>query len=344
MVQNGKLASYTAGFAKGNRISKFIKNVVEDFINFNIDSLHLDRNRRYNIPLSYTIFLNNINSNLRLVESKFYQGYTKFKIKFGRNYKKDIALIKSLRKKFKKKIDLSLDINHAYPVELSIQVLQELRKYNISITEEPCVNLNFDDIAVVKEKTGVKVMLDESIKTIDDLIKANDAKAIDVLNIKLGRLGGITKALEFVKKCTELDIPIYFGHAGELSTGIVYSILTYILADQKYNVNIIGFELVPPKDLYNFDINSIEDFIKKGTMIIALKNLNFSLEEDLENILENNKIIYSKNDERTFKYRINEFLKEVIYKCVTSSRLLEPIFINNHNPRKGKRNDSMGRI
>ena len=64
----------------------------------------------------------------------------------------------------------------------------------------------------------LKVCFDEEVKCMGDLVKLHQLNAIDELNLKIGRVGGITNSLEMMNYCYDNDIACWIG--GMFETGI----------------------------------------------------------------------------------------------------------------------------
>src|SRR5204863_4999264 len=99
-------------------------------------------------------------------------------------------------------LPLRLDANGAWPVDQAIARLKEMRdRFNIESVEQPIAAGTGDaegDLAGlrrVRAEAGVKVMVDESLCTLDDGRRIIDAGAADIFNIRIGKCGGLLGAL-----------------------------------------------------------------------------------------------------------------------------------------------------
>jgi len=336
MTNNNNAASYTAGFSKGMSENLSTQETVTSFLNFDLRSLSVESSKNYSFPITYTLFYLGTKRIMNLLEKKVKEGYCKFKLKCGHNYKHDMNMIKRISDTFGKSIDLALDVNHALTLPNAIRLLEFAKQHDVAMVEEPCLNQTFSDIAEIRRISGLSIMLDESVKNITDLEQAIENNAIDILNIKLGRIGGLEKLQPILSCCRKYDIPIYFGHSGELSTGIIYSILAAITAIENYGLTIKGFELVPPYEMYLFDINDIRQYINNGNIQMSLNDVEKEQHADIETLLKKEHICYSKNGMSGMKYKISNTLQSIAYKALTLLWLIEPIVVNRHNPRRGR--------
>jgi O-succinylbenzoate synthase len=136
----------------------------------------------------------------------------KIKIKPGR----DVALVEALRERFPE-LPLMVDANSAYTLA-DADHLAALDRYWLMMIEQP---LGWDDIvdhATLQKRLATPVCLDESIHGAEDARRALELGACQVVNIKVGRVGGIASAIAVHDVCRGLSVPVWCG--GMLESGI----------------------------------------------------------------------------------------------------------------------------
>jgi o-succinylbenzoate synthase len=139
-------------------------------------------------------------------------GRIKIKIKPGR----DVGDATAVRKAFPK-IKLQVDANSAYTLD-NFQVLKPFDQLDLLLIEQP---LNEDDIwdhAKMQAEFKTPICLDESIVSPRHARYAIEMKSCRVINIKAGRIGGLSQALLTHDLCREHGLPVWCG--GMLETGI----------------------------------------------------------------------------------------------------------------------------
>jgi L-alanine-DL-glutamate epimerase-like enolase superfamily enzyme len=119
------------------------------------------------------------------------EGYRKFQLKSGSAPEEDIARIKASRKVLADDDVLVADANTGWRQHEAIRVANGVREVNVYI-EQPCVTL--EECLAVRANTDLPMVLDEVITGVVPLLRARDAGAMDVVNIKISRVGGLTKA------------------------------------------------------------------------------------------------------------------------------------------------------
>ena len=124
-------------------------------------------------------------------------GYDTLKIKIGDNPKKDVERVKAIHASLDPHIKLRLDANQGWTAEESVQLLWALEKENIvaEFIEQPVAADDIEGLKYIKERVQTPVLADESIFSYKDAKRLLDMQAIDYVNIKLAKTGGITQAL-----------------------------------------------------------------------------------------------------------------------------------------------------
>ncbi|MBK7680048.1 MAG: dipeptide epimerase [Chitinophagaceae bacterium] len=127
------------------------------------------------------------------------EGYPAIKIKLGKRGKTDVERIKAIRAAVGKKIPLRIDANQGWKVNEAIETLKALAKYDIQHCEEPIARWKFLKLRKIKKNSPIPIMADESCGDDHDAERLIELKACDYFNIKLGKSGGIFKALKIVR-------------------------------------------------------------------------------------------------------------------------------------------------
>lgn len=151
---------------------------------------------------------------LRLIERHAAEGYRRIKVKIKPGW--DIDVIKEVRRHFPD-IPLMADANSAYRLGDAAR-LKDLDAYNLMMIEQP---LAFDDIidhAALQAQLSTPICLDESIHSAEDARKAIELGSCKIINIKIGRVGGLTEARRIHDLCLDNGIPVWCG--GMLESGI----------------------------------------------------------------------------------------------------------------------------
>ena len=131
------------------------------------------------------------------------QGYRRFQLKVGGNADEDIKRIRSVAEKMETGDKLIADANTGWLTHEAVRVANAVSDIDVYI-EQPC--LSYDECFAVRKKTNHPFILDESINNMRTLLKAYHDQAMDAVNIKISKFGGITKAALARDICSELGI------------------------------------------------------------------------------------------------------------------------------------------
>src|SRR5699024_1449789 len=120
------------------------------------------------------------------------QGVKRVKIKIKRDH--DIDVIKKVRSIFPH-LSLMVDANSAYSLK-DIEHLNKFDDYNLLMIEQPLGHDDISEHAVLQKELQTPLCLDESIYSLEDVKLAHKLGSCKVINLKLGRVGGLTEAIK----------------------------------------------------------------------------------------------------------------------------------------------------
>lgn len=156
----------------------------------------------------------NIEDLKALVRSFLAEGYKRIKVKIKPGY--DVEVMRALREAFPD-VAMMADANSAYTLE-DIDRLKQLDAFNLTMIEQPLASDDIIDHATLQKQLRTPICLDESIHSLEDTRKAVELGSTKIINIKIGRVGGLTEAKKIHDYCMEKDIPVWCG--GMLESGI----------------------------------------------------------------------------------------------------------------------------
>ena len=139
------------------------------------------------------------------------QGYPAIKVKLGKNGKTDIERIKAIREAVGNEIPVRIDANQGWNVEEAIVTLKALAPFDIQHCEEPIPRWAFMELPRVKKASPIPIMADECCGDEHDAERLIKLNACDYINIKLGKSGGIFKALKMVRMAEAAGIHLQIG-------------------------------------------------------------------------------------------------------------------------------------
>jgi len=172
-------------------------------------------------------------------------GYKRIKLKFRPGW--DITMVREVRGSFPD-MTFHIDCNSAYTLD-DIEMFTELDRYRLAMIEQPLSHDDLIDHAVLQERIETPICLDESITSPDKARKAAQIGACRWINIKPGRVGGITNALEIHDICQEAGITCWIGGMLESAVGAAHCLALATLPNIRYPSDIFPSERFYERDI-----------------------------------------------------------------------------------------------
>jgi cis-L-3-hydroxyproline dehydratase len=148
------------------------------------------------------------------------QGYTKFQLKVGGNPDTDIARIHAAAAKLQTGDVLIADANTGWTQHQALRVADAVRNVDVYI-EQPC--LHYDECLAVRQHTNRPFVLDEVIDDVHMVLRGYADKAMDVINLKISKVGGLTRARQIRDLCVSLGIAMTIEDTwgGDITTAAI---------------------------------------------------------------------------------------------------------------------------
>ena len=131
------------------------------------------------------------------------EGYTKFQLKVGGSVADDIARIRAVRDVLEPSDTLVADANTGWLPHQAARVVRGVEDVDVYI-EQPCKS--YEECLMIRRRASHPFILDENITSIDVLLKAHGDGAMDAINIKISKVGGLTKARQIRDLCVHLGL------------------------------------------------------------------------------------------------------------------------------------------
>ena len=139
-------------------------------------------------------------------------GRIKIKIKPGR----DVGDVEAVRSAFPD-LKLQVDANSAYTLDTAGALLP-LDDFELLLIEQPLAEDDLWDHSQLAPRFKTPLCLDESITSVKHARQALEMKACSIINIKPGRVGGLSQGAAIHDLCAEQGVPVWCG--GMLETGV----------------------------------------------------------------------------------------------------------------------------
>ena len=146
------------------------------------------------------------------------QGYHAIKLKVGRRLADDLAAVKAVTAAAGPDMPLRLDANGAWRsvAEAAAAIEAFAQAAPIAWIEQPLPRRNLEGLRLLRQRTGVPVMADESLHSLRDAYELARAEAADVFNVYVSEAGGVMAAANIFAFAASLDIPCIIGSQAEM--------------------------------------------------------------------------------------------------------------------------------
>lgn len=148
------------------------------------------------------------------------QGYTRFQLKVGGDSDVDIERIRAVRAMLKPNDRLVADANTGWTQHEAVRVVRAVRDVDVYI-EQPC--LTYEECLAVRRHSDHPFVLDENVDGLDMLLRAKADLAMDVVNLKISKLGGLTKTKQVRDLCVSMGIAMTLEDSwgGDVTTAAI---------------------------------------------------------------------------------------------------------------------------
>jgi L-alanine-DL-glutamate epimerase-like enolase superfamily enzyme len=148
------------------------------------------------------------------------QGYTRFQLKVGGDPDTDIERIRAVRAMLLPSDRLVADANTGWTQHEAMRVVRGVHDLDVYI-EQPCTS--YEECLAVRRNTTHPFVLDENIDSLDMLLRAKADLAMDVVNLKISKLGGLTKTKQARDLCVSMGIAMTLEDSwgGDITTAAI---------------------------------------------------------------------------------------------------------------------------
>ena len=160
------------------------------------------------------------------------------RLKMGQDFEQNKVAVEAVRLIFGDNYDLRIDTNGAWNLELALEHIPLIEKYNVKVVEEPLIPEDPDlaEFAGMIRDNGVIMMADESACSLEDVERIIKEKNYSMINVRLSKCGGFQNSFRIIDQLRtnglSFQIGCQLGESGILSAA--GRALGLLCSDAKY--------------------------------------------------------------------------------------------------------------
>jgi L-alanine-DL-glutamate epimerase-like enolase superfamily enzyme len=175
---------------------------------------------RTRIKTSITIGILPLTATVDKAKEFVARGFTSLKLKGGADVEDDIQRVMAVREAVGGRIELRFDANQGYSEAAALQFVEKVRPARLALIEKPTHRGDFDLLGRLTDEVPIPVMVDERLMNLRDTFRLVRCDFVDMVNIKLMRVGGVTEALRINAVACAGDSEAIVGCVNEAALGI----------------------------------------------------------------------------------------------------------------------------
>ena len=150
------------------------------------------------------------------------RGFETLKIKVGKDIGVDLERVKAIYSAVEGRALLRLDANQGWTAKQAVYAIQTLEDAGVKLelVEQPVKAQDLEGLKYVTERVHTPIMADESVFGPAEVIDLIRMRAADIINIKLMKTGGLSKAIQIADICGVYQVECMIGCMIETSISV----------------------------------------------------------------------------------------------------------------------------
>lgn len=150
------------------------------------------------------------------------EGFTVLKLKVGTDASGDLNRIRAVCEAAGPQAMIRLDANQGWTAREAVRIIDRIcaEGLPIELVEQPVKRDDIDGLAYVTERSDIPIMADESVFDIRDVVELIRRRAVDLVNIKLAKCGGLSVARTMLALAQAHEVGTCVGSMMETAIGV----------------------------------------------------------------------------------------------------------------------------
>jgi L-alanine-DL-glutamate epimerase-like enolase superfamily enzyme len=191
-------------------------------------------------PLYFAVPLASVQEMTDYVAARRSEGIHAFQLKIGGDPYEDIARTRSVVESTHPGDTIVCDANGGWGLQDAVVVARGIDDLERVFFEQPCPTL--EECLIVRQRTTLPMVLDECITDVHSLLRAYEAKAMEAFNLKISKVGGLTKAKQMRDLAVSLGLRVTIEDTwgGDIVTTAVSHLAASTPADSLFTVSFMN--------------------------------------------------------------------------------------------------------
>jgi L-Ala-D/L-Glu epimerase len=174
------------------------------------------------VPTLVTVPVGEPDEIAEVARTRVAEGFRTLKLKVGTDAATDVARVRAAREGAGPDVALRVDANTGWDCFEAVRVIRALEDAGVGIelVEQPVGRRDLIGLTHVRRHVETPVMADESVFDLDDLVALVRHDAVDLVNLKIAKAGGITPALELARVARKHGLGVSVGCMLESAVGV----------------------------------------------------------------------------------------------------------------------------
>jgi L-alanine-DL-glutamate epimerase-like enolase superfamily enzyme len=148
------------------------------------------------------------------------QGFNCLKLKGGNDVESDIMRVTKVREEVGERIEIRFDANQGYSVDQALYFVEKTEQAKLQFIEQPTPKHLLDALHHRTTHNSLPLMADESMITLHDALQLGQNKSVNMLNVKLMKVGGIYEAAQIDSVARAAGLGVMVGCMDESALSI----------------------------------------------------------------------------------------------------------------------------